>query len=215
MQPTQEFVNGQAVTRRFRSFRVYHSMAQSIEDHGRLLATGGPYRQSMTLIHDPNAFASSLTGVYATDPGYGAKLISLMHRFDLYRYDAAAHAAPTAASSPGANTAKHCPARGQRRQPTSPGPRHRGDTTAAPGYPHAAARLAHAYPIDAVLAPSQRPRHRPHRRRPRRPASTAPASPPSTSPAPGSPAPTGAPPPVPAASAPRRGAPERRPTRRR
>jgi flagellum-specific peptidoglycan hydrolase FlgJ len=99
MQPTQEFVNGQAVSQ-IASFRVYHSIAQSIEDHGRLLATDGPYRQSMTLIHDPNAFASSLTGVYATDPGYGAKLISLMHRYDLYRYDSAAHAAPPHASRP-------------------------------------------------------------------------------------------------------------------
>ena len=38
--------------------------------------------------HHPDKFAAALTGVYATDPNYGANLISLMRRYDLYRYSA-------------------------------------------------------------------------------------------------------------------------------
>jgi flagellum-specific peptidoglycan hydrolase FlgJ len=95
--PTQEFQNGQMVTR-IAIFRVYHNFAESIDDHGRLLATSGYYRQAMAERQAPNKFAQSLTGVYATDPDYGSKLISLMQQYDLYRYDSAAPAAATPAT---------------------------------------------------------------------------------------------------------------------
>jgi flagellum-specific peptidoglycan hydrolase FlgJ len=85
-QPTHEFENGQSVMRTA-SFRVYHDAAESIDDHGKLLATSEYYRQPMAYRHDPNALAAALTGVYATDPDYGAKLIVLMRRYDLYHYD--------------------------------------------------------------------------------------------------------------------------------
>ncbi len=88
---TQEYDHGQSVTR-IASFRVYHNFAESIDDHGKLLATSEYYQRSMAYRQDPNAFAATLTGVYATDPDYGAKLISLMRQYDLYRYDVAAPA---------------------------------------------------------------------------------------------------------------------------
>jgi hypothetical protein len=50
---------------------------------------------------DPDAFAAALTGVYATDPDYGAKLISLMRQYDLYRYDAVATSGAPHAAAPG------------------------------------------------------------------------------------------------------------------
>ncbi|HEV8279212.1 MAG TPA: glucosaminidase domain-containing protein [Streptosporangiaceae bacterium] len=84
--PTWEYVNGQQVTTTSQ-FRVYRNTAESIDDHGRLLATSPYYRRAMADRRHPDAFAASLTGVYATDPDYGAKLISLMKRYDLYRYD--------------------------------------------------------------------------------------------------------------------------------
>src|SRR5262249_50400315 len=87
--PTQEDQNGQVVTLTS-PFRVYHDIAQSIEDHGKLLATSQYYRQAMAQRQDPNAFAAALTGIYATDPQYGTKLIDLMRRYDLYRYDGTA-----------------------------------------------------------------------------------------------------------------------------
>ena len=96
--PTQEYVNGQPVSTSA-SFRVYHNAAESIDDHGRLLARSGYYGQAMAEREHPDKFAAALTGVYATDPNYGANLISLMRRYDLYRYNAT-HAGPRPDRSP-------------------------------------------------------------------------------------------------------------------
>ena len=85
--PTQEFLNGQWVTTNA-AFRVYHNVAQSIADHTELLATGPSYQQAMADRHLPDAFATDLTGVYATDPQYGSNLIAIMRLYNLYRYDA-------------------------------------------------------------------------------------------------------------------------------
>src|SRR5215472_3237110 len=103
MLPTQEFENGQMVNRTA-IFRVYHNFAESIDDHGKLLATSGYYRQAMADRQDPNKFAASLTGIYATDPAYGAKLIRNMQQYDLYRYGAARPAAPPGGPTPGGPT---------------------------------------------------------------------------------------------------------------
>jgi len=105
MLPTQEYYNGQWVTISA-PFRVYHNVAESIGDHTLLLATGSPYKQAMADRQSPDAFANDLTGVYATDPNYGASLIAIMRMYNLYRYDAAAASAPATAaqtaSRPGA-----------------------------------------------------------------------------------------------------------------
>jgi flagellum-specific peptidoglycan hydrolase FlgJ len=85
--PTQEYVNGQWVSTTS-PFRVYNNMAESIEDHSLLLATGSVYKQAMADRHSPDAFANDLTGVYATDPSYGSNLITIMRLYNLYRYDA-------------------------------------------------------------------------------------------------------------------------------
>jgi hypothetical protein len=87
--PTQEFIGGQLVDSTA-PFRVYYDIGQSIEAHGKLLARSDYFTNAMANRHQPNAFAQALTGVYATDPSYGATLISLMQRYDLYRFDAAA-----------------------------------------------------------------------------------------------------------------------------
>ena len=86
MQRVAQYVNGQqsVVTM---PFRVYHDIAESIDDHGRLLAYSEYYAPAMAQRGNPDAFANALTGVYATNPAYGAELIALMRRHDLYRYD--------------------------------------------------------------------------------------------------------------------------------
>jgi hypothetical protein len=86
--PSQEYVNGvwETVTS---PFRVYRNVAQSIDDHGDLLANSGYYGAAMGVRHNPDEFANALTGVYATDPSYGSKLIGLMRQYGLYKYDQA------------------------------------------------------------------------------------------------------------------------------
>ena len=94
--PTQEFQNGQWVTISAQ-FRAYHDVTQSIDDHGKLLATSGYYTAAMAARNAPDQFAQALTGVYATNPSYGSNLISLMQRFNLYRFDAGSE--PVASSA--------------------------------------------------------------------------------------------------------------------
>ena len=134
MLPTREHENGVWVTRTA-PFRVYHNVAESIEDHGRLLATDPAYRPAMASRGRPDAFATALTGVYATDPGYGSHLIALMRLYNLYRYDTAtAPAAPPgdASAAPPAGTSAAPP------PGTSAEPRVAGRRAVVPGIPDAA-----------------------------------------------------------------------------
>ena len=105
--PTQEFENGQWVTI-YAQFRVYHNVSESIADHAELLATSGYYTRAMADRGVPDAFANDLTGVYATDPEYGANLIGLMRLYNLYRFDSATASQAQAAGPSGA--ASHSPA---------------------------------------------------------------------------------------------------------
>jgi hypothetical protein len=99
MMPTQEYQNGQYVTVTA-PFRVYHNVAESIADHGKLLATHSVYQHAMADRHLPDAFATDLTGVYATDPHYGASLIALMKLYNLYQFSASTHAPAQQAPAP-------------------------------------------------------------------------------------------------------------------
>jgi flagellum-specific peptidoglycan hydrolase FlgJ len=103
--PTQEYENGSWFTTDAQ-FAVYHNDAESIAGHADLLATSGYYARAMADRAYPDAFANDLTGVYATDPGYGANLIALMKLYHLYQYDTASTAAAAAASP-----ARHTPDR--------------------------------------------------------------------------------------------------------
>ena len=123
--PTQEFENGQWVTI-YAQFRVYHNVSESISDHAELLATSGYYTRAMADRGVPDAFANDLTGVYATDPEYGANLIALMRLYNLYRFDSPT-ASQAQAAAPGHTPAAHSPAghpsgsAGSVAQPSIPG----------------------------------------------------------------------------------------------
>ena len=82
-------------------FRVYHNVAECSTDHAKLLATSPAYHQAMASRHRPDAFANALTGVYATDPQYGTRLIAIMRLYNLYKYDVTAAPAPTLNVPPG------------------------------------------------------------------------------------------------------------------
>jgi flagellum-specific peptidoglycan hydrolase FlgJ len=79
---TTEFVNGKAVTVEAK-FRAYTSMAECFADHARVICErtrNGKkiYEKALSNPNNPIAFAHALTGIYATDPEYGKKLVSIM-----------------------------------------------------------------------------------------------------------------------------------------
>ncbi len=83
---TSEYYGGW--TRIRDGFRVYKNVQGSIDDHAKLLAfTPKYYARAMRQKNRPDDFARALQGVYATDPGYAGKLISLMRTYNLYRYN--------------------------------------------------------------------------------------------------------------------------------
>jgi len=67
-------------------FRYYSSPLESVEDHARVIYNG-LYAAALANRSEPEAFANALTGVYATDPHYGTKLITTMRARDLTRFD--------------------------------------------------------------------------------------------------------------------------------
>jgi len=107
--PTSEFYGGQWVTIDAQ-FRVYHNVAESIADHAELLATSGYYQRAMADRAIPDAFANDLTGVYATDPDYGANLIAIMKLYNLYRFDSPSQSAGSVQPQSAPATATATPA---------------------------------------------------------------------------------------------------------
>lgn len=85
---TWEVIRGKHVrmTQRFADFA---SVDEAFDLHGKLLATSRYYANARSKLPDANKFADALTGVYATDPKYGAKLRATMKAHNLYQYDKA------------------------------------------------------------------------------------------------------------------------------
>jgi flagellum-specific peptidoglycan hydrolase FlgJ len=71
-------------------FRKFATIAEAFDEHGRLLATSAHYAAARATLPDADAFADALTGVYATDPHYGALLKSIMHGGNFHQFDQAA-----------------------------------------------------------------------------------------------------------------------------
>ncbi len=82
--PTTEYQNGVRIKINA-PFRKYHSWAESVEDHTRLLHNKR-YAAVLNRTGRQAAYAVAAAG-YATDPDYVAKLISLMDKYNLYQYD--------------------------------------------------------------------------------------------------------------------------------
>jgi Mannosyl-glycoprotein endo-beta-N-acetylglucosaminidase len=90
---THEVVNGETITVVVK-FRVFDSIGQAFDEHGRLLATNPAYSNAMQQVQNPDAFADALTGVYATDPDYGTKLKWVIQNYKLTAYDDAPQGQP-------------------------------------------------------------------------------------------------------------------------
>ena len=197
--PTQEFQNGEWVTTTA-PFRIYDNIAESIDDHGKLLATSGPYTAAMAASNAPNSFAQALTGVYATDPNYGANLISLMRRYNLYRFDPAAQSARAQAAAAAHSPATQSPAT---QSPATQAPATQSPATSSATAPSPAAQSPTATGGTSTAQPPARPAAPTRARTPRPPASPASSTP--GTPAPASPAatPHTSPPTAPAPARPR------------
>lgn len=86
--PTWEDTNGPAPGGEVRlpqRFRDFATLAEAFAFHGQLLTTrrrrGSDvpiYAAALRYPADPHGFARALTGVYATDPAYGDKLVRIL-----------------------------------------------------------------------------------------------------------------------------------------
>ena len=69
-------------------FKAYYTLKQSIVDHGSFFSRNRRYADALAVAGDAPAFARAIQDAgYATDPDYASKLIGLMDRYDLYRFD--------------------------------------------------------------------------------------------------------------------------------
>jgi hypothetical protein len=81
-----EYRHGKRTTRKA-PFRAYGSVAESIEDHARLLATSPRYERARAAGEDVALYARALQGTYASDPRYARKLLDIVERYGLGRFD--------------------------------------------------------------------------------------------------------------------------------
>jgi hypothetical protein len=69
-------------------FRAYKTVVDSVADHSQLFVRASRYRAALQARSDPDEFARRIADAgYSTDPAYSSKLIGLMIKYDLYRFD--------------------------------------------------------------------------------------------------------------------------------
>jgi mannosyl-glycoprotein endo-beta-N-acetylglucosaminidase len=69
-------------------FRAYKTLEQSIDDHGKFFTSNKRYAPALAVANDARGFAHAIQDAgYATDPSYANKLIGLMDKYNLYRFD--------------------------------------------------------------------------------------------------------------------------------
>ncbi len=83
--PTTEYIEGRKVKTLAR-FRDYDSVGDAIRSYCQLL-TGPRYRTVPPLYRDLPAYIRELGRIYATDPLYAGKVMDIIDRFGLTRFD--------------------------------------------------------------------------------------------------------------------------------
>jgi len=88
---TKEYTDGQWVTINGR-FRVYSDFRESMKDHTKLLVNGTTwnsqqYQQVIQSKDYIDAAVALQTDGYATDPGYTSKIIRIIQKYNLKKYD--------------------------------------------------------------------------------------------------------------------------------
>lgn len=69
------------------AFKAYHSLAESVMDHGRFLKDNPRYAAAFKTTNPEDFIYQIHLAGYATDPAYCDKLDALIVRYDLARYD--------------------------------------------------------------------------------------------------------------------------------
>lgn len=83
--PTTEYKNGSAY-KTTANFRIYNSIAESIDDHGRLLNTT-TYTSKTAGAKNLEEYVKAMGTVYATDPNYSNSLLQIINDNNLTQYD--------------------------------------------------------------------------------------------------------------------------------
>ena len=83
---TREVIDGASVAIEAR-FRAFARLDDAFDEHARLLATAPVYAPARACLPDVKAFCAALTGRYATDPQYGARLTAVIDGSQLERFD--------------------------------------------------------------------------------------------------------------------------------
>ncbi|WP_395806662.1 glucosaminidase domain-containing protein [Archangium minus] len=86
--PTKEYSRSQGWHTVDANFRKYNTPAESFADHGKFLRENKRYANAFKHTDDAAQFAREIHRAgYATDPGYADKLISIINKYDLQRFD--------------------------------------------------------------------------------------------------------------------------------
>lgn len=83
---TKEFENGQYVDKKL-AFRAYNSVTDSIRDHSNLLTSLSRYKPVLAATTYQEQAKALQSAGYATDPGYAAKLISIIEQNNFQELD--------------------------------------------------------------------------------------------------------------------------------
>ncbi|MFI5911235.1 sporangiospore maturation cell wall hydrolase GsmA [Dactylosporangium sp. NPDC051541] len=87
---TQECNAAGTCTTTVATFRTYRASVDSFRDHGANLKSLSRYAAAFNYTGNPNQFIAEIhKGGYATDPQYTTKVVALMTKYNLYRYDIA------------------------------------------------------------------------------------------------------------------------------
>lgn len=86
MLPTHEYQHHQMASVE-QPFAIFPDIATAFMVHAKLLANAACYAPARACLPNIYAFANALTGVYATDPNYGAALGTIIRGSNLTQYD--------------------------------------------------------------------------------------------------------------------------------
>lgn len=84
---TWEVINGRSM-RVQDYFRNFGTPEEAFEYHGRMLVRpDGYYVHALPFLHDWKAYIQHIAPIYATDPDYASKLITIVERFSLQGFN--------------------------------------------------------------------------------------------------------------------------------